>query len=201
MLSIIRNNNATFYNYRNGKPVKRHLSLLLCLLVAALLTVGFRLNLEGFLGSVATAQSILVGFSFSVMFFLVSADPVLPPKDANSLEKRLKYKKLTKLVEELFYNVSYFNLVAICCVLASIALMLPIPSVEFVKPWLMEVLNAEGVKGLAVGWSAVRQLFYLLLLFVFYFAMLESIVAFYRTALRVSYFFEEKLKYDEGNRG
>jgi hypothetical protein len=199
MFDIVRNNNATFYNYRTGTPRRRWPGVVSTLVGALCLTIPFHGELNGFLESVATAQSILVGFSFNVMFFLVSSKHVAAPIDSSSLEKKLKHEKLKKLGDELFYNVSYFNFIAIACVLVSVTLLLPSPTLDTVKAIISAQLSPEIMGSLAGIWKAVRTATVITLVFLFYFLMLESFQTFYRTAVRVSFFFGEKLKYDASN--
>lgn len=199
MIGIVRNNNATFYNYNTGKPVKRWRSIAVVCVLACCFSVLFRNELGSFFGSVAAAQSILVGFSFSVMFFLLSSEVVTAPNDAASLEKKQKYEKLNKLCEELFYNVSYFNLVAIACVIVSLFLMLPPPAFGILSQFAGDLSGVDVGSAFSQFWSHAKFVTQSSLLFLFYLLMLESFSAFYRTALRVSYFFEQKLKYDAAN--
>lgn len=196
MRQVIKNNNETFYDYNTDKKVRRWPALSVFLIVAVVFTSLFRNDLQAFVVGVATAQSILVGFSFSVMFFLLSADVVSAPKDNSSIERQLKYKKLKKLSTELFHNVSYFNLIAITCVFLSIFLMLPKPGTEHFSYLMNGLVEKTTISSLAQAKEALLTAGTTLLIFLFYFSLIESFAAFFRTAMRVSYFFEEKIKYD-----
>jgi hypothetical protein len=70
-----------------------------------------------------SAQAILVGFSFNVLFYLV-ANRLTTPTRFESIEHELRFERLSKLSDEVFDNVTYFNLVAICAALAALALLL-----------------------------------------------------------------------------
>lgn len=199
MLDIVRNNNATFYNYRTGAPSPVWRRVALTMFGALLLTIPFHAGLSTFLGSVATAQSILVGFSFNVLFFLVSSSNIAAPFDGGSLEKKLKQDKLRILSNELFYNVSYFNFVAIGSVLVSLSLLLPAPSLNWIRVAISAYADAEYLASISGIWAKLREAIAIALVFLFYFLMLESFLTFYRTAVRVSFFFGEKLKYDSTN--
>ena len=87
------------------------------------------------IGSILTVQSILMGFSFSVLFFLMSGNN-RQSKDDEAIETKNKIRRLNKLSKELFFNVSYFNFLAIFSVLFSLVLLLPTVNMPLILSWL-----------------------------------------------------------------
>ncbi|WP_332756849.1 hypothetical protein [Sphingomonas sp. LB2R24] len=76
-----------------------------------------------FLAGALSAEAILVGFSFNVLFYLV-ANRLTKPATYASIEHELRFKRLSKLSDEVFDNVTYFNLVAIGSAVVSLTLLL-----------------------------------------------------------------------------
>lgn len=187
IVSIIIRNQETFYNFdtKERRPTWRRLAL--TVLVAVALAVGFQEQSAEFLTAVLSAQSILVGFSFSVMFYILNGTEIIIEGD--SLEAELRNERLTQLGKELFYNVSYFNLVAVACVIAALLLLAgmdydgPISSIR--SQWFFGSLGSDMQR---IS-SLVRPFLY----GVFYFLLVESIYTFIRTTTRVTFYFERRL--------
>lgn len=197
MLEIIRNNNFTFYNYRTRKkqnPVAR-----IAVFCAASISMSllFSKEIGGFLESIITVLSILVGFSFSVLFFLMSGNKAECPRNS-PIEIKLKSEKISTLHQEIFYNVSYFNIASIVCIIISVILLLPSPSLDWM-PTIIKVAFSERVFKVFTEEYAhlLRNLFNRLALIVFYFLLIESVYTFFRAVGRVSYYFESKLELDK----
>lgn len=194
---IIKNHNATYYNYDTGKRKSCFLRYFLVSLGSISLVVIFEAVSSEMLGALLTVQSILIGFSFSVMFFLLSGS--LPTiEDRGSIEAGLKKEKLARLAKELFYNVSYFNVIALVSVLLSLLLLLPSLDIDALVEWIKK-------QSYLTFWteSDWRSFFTTLinwvkptLEFVLYATLLESLTSFARTVGRVSFYFERKLKVD-----
>lgn len=193
--NIIKNHNATYYDYETGKQKGVWARYTLVALGSIAFVAVFETIPSEMLGALLTVQSILIGFSFSVMFFLISGS--IPTVAQNgSIEAELKRKKLTQLAKELFYNVSYFNLIALFSVLLSLLLLLP--NIEFDA--LLEWIKAQSY---LVFWSETEwQLVFfrainwlrLGLEIILYAALIESLTSFVRTVGRVSFYFERRLK-------
>src|SRR4051812_45304031 len=186
--TIIRNNDSTFYNANTDVKVSTRPRLLYTTIMAVVISTLFREQTDDFLTSVVSAQAILVGFSFSVMFYILSS----PHKRENeaSIEAEIRQKKLGQLGTELFYNVSYFNLVSIASVILSLILLAGSGYVGALLPvgaWLSHVGIDEHFIGTANG--VLRFGLYV----AFYFALVESLYTFVRTVGRVTYYFEKRL--------
>lgn len=189
---IVRNNSATFYDFdtrkrRSQKP--RLFTTCVIAMVAAIVCPEVSDNLlAGFLA----VQSILLGFTVNVMFFLLG-NRGKETTDGGSIEAQLRSERLRDLYHELFYNVSYFNLIAVASIIVATALLLPTPEVpEYAKGWTPVVtyvdwLNTSSVPtwGRAI-WRAVSM-------FAFYAMAIEVIYSIARVIGRTSFYFERKM--------
>jgi hypothetical protein len=192
---IVENHNRTFYDYASNtrKSVRpRYVTLALLAIALALL---FPRQSDDFLNAVLTAQAILVGFSFNVLFFLLSnGEPT--PDNETSLERGLRRAKVERLSKELFHNISYYNLVTISSVVLAFTLMSSAMDGaigKFAREWLTE--NIEHVPSIASVYAGfVCQFVRYIAFATLYFLLLESLFTFYRTVFRVSYFFEKRLE-------
>lgn len=196
---IIRNHNATYYDYDTGDPKPVWLRYALVSLGSAVLVVIFQTIPPEMLGALLTVQSILIGFSFSVMFFLLSGS--LPTIVENgSIETELKKEKLARLAKELFYNVSYFNVIALISVLLSLLMLLPSVDVDALVEWIKKqsLLSFWTEASWRSCFAVVADWLLPALEFVLYLTLIESLTSFARTVGRVSFYFERRLKIDNG---
>lgn len=128
---IIKENNSTFYDYRNNRRISRRVHNV-CICACA--TIGCILSKDpskDFLSAVVAVQAILIGFSFNVLFSLISQSKA--PVIGTSLEDGLAKNKIEKLATEIFYNVSYFNVISLSCVIAALMLLTPLDSPEAIQ--------------------------------------------------------------------
>lgn len=164
---------------------------------AILAALIFSVITEDMIDAILVIYSILIGFSFNILFYLLSMNR-LSHEENESIERELKVKKLNKLKEELFHNVSYFNIISISLILLAIILL-------FFYPYDFETLSQSRMLenffnqtlessfdwryhiDLAV--SVIKTLFRA----VFYYVLIESFYSFLRTTGRVTFYFEEKL--------
>lgn len=196
--SIIKKHNATFYDFDTGDQQPVWGRYIIVSISAVGLVLLFKTISTETLAALLTVQSILIGFSFSVMFFLLSGN--LPTGTGNgSIEADLKKDKLTKLSKELFYNVSYFNLAAIISVLLALLMMLPSIDVDTFLQWAKQQVFLQF-------WSEKEWKSYLkntgsvltpVLEFLLFASLIESLTTFIRTVGRVSFYFERRLQFDE----
>ena len=191
---IVSKNNETFYNYNTSVQQTIAPRILGVFLLTLFMSVVFAAVDEALVNAILTVQSILVGFSFSVLFFLLSGAEIRSLSEG-SIEQKQKVDKLKKLSEELFYNVSYYNLVAIISVL--IALLHLMPSIDrnsaiiqAIYTWLT---NAAGSAGTNDWLITIKWWIEFVLRLSLYFLVVESMYTFWRTVRRVSFFFAEKL--------
>lgn len=198
MLSIIeifKGNYSTFYNYRTGKNTSVIPNYCRVVLISVLLSIAFGKPHDDLYTGLISVQSIIVGFAFNVLFYL-SSNPIVVPNASDSLEDEAKVEKLRKLGNEVFYNISYFNLVAIfsiilsCCVLMINAYALAqFPSFVLSLPRINEIQNlVETYKPFALR----------LLICVTFCFTIESFFTFIRIVKRMTYLFRERIKLGTG---
>lgn len=190
ILHILKKNRETFYNYASGiqTPV---LKLNLLKLTLVLILAGFfPLIKNDFYNVIITIYAILIGFSFSILFFLLSIN-FYDVSSEKILENKEKKRRLNKLLEELFYNVSYFNIVALGLILISLAGYIP----NGVAPWIIDLYNlfVTQTKYHVLCTKSLAAL-QLILAAAFYGFLVESIYTLLRTVERVFYFFQERLQ-------
>ena len=192
LISIYRRNAETFYNYRTGDKHSQVLKNITIIIIAAIGSVVFGVRSDNVYLGVITAQSILAGFSFNLMFTLSSNDIANYDKTGN-IEQAGKAERLNKLSKESFYNITYFNVVAIASVVFSLLLLL---GGSVAGPWLHKLcnvsrMNCDEAKHV---WDTLGSWMKDVVLFLAYVTILESIMTFVRTVQRVSYLFDEKMK-------
>lgn len=192
--NIISKNNKTFYDYQTEKVQSIAPRLAFTGAVSVLLAVMFSAIDDSFVNAVLTVQSILVGFSFSVLFFLLSGAEIKSVTEG-SIEQKQKVKKLKTLSEELFYNVSYYNLVAISSVLVALLYLLPDMDRSSKIPTMVLklVTSMAGSQDVLSWFSSIGTWVEVAVRFILYFLVIEGMYTFWRTVRRVSFFFAEKL--------
>lgn len=162
------------------------------ILVSTVLGITLDGSLSNFLSNVITIQSILIGFSFSVMFFLIS-NKGIEDDGSGSLEKDLKRKRLNKLSHEIFDNVAYFNLVAMACLSIAVLLSFPPLSTKAIK-WTSNIWLLANVGEWRLA-HCISSSVLILTRSLFYFFLAESAYTFGRTVGRVNYYFDMKLDF------
>lgn len=188
--SIIRNNNATFYNYRTGIRFSIWPRVILFSVISLSAALLKFFDSAEFLGAVLAVESILVGFSFSVLFFLLG-NIRGEVRNHESIEDEVTEKKLRILSKEIFFNVSYFNLVTVMVVLLCLILLIPdekFRSLDFpydIHPSIRSALNSI--------WD-IFKFFGLAIWSLFSFLLLESMYTFVRTVGRVTFYFDRTLE-------
>lgn len=147
------------------------------------------------LSATITVQAILIGFSFSVMFFLVqdasdkSNEKFKQPDCNYSLEKQLDNEQINLLSKELFWNISYFNVISFLSLVVALAMMLPNIFGNVFKLFSkMNFLNIDWqpfVMTVNISAFIAQWIFFLLIT--------ESAFTFVRTVGRVSFLFEQRM--------
>ncbi|WEJ11170.1 hypothetical protein [Sinorhizobium prairiense] len=185
--SIIANNNATFYNYRTGGRIRVWPRILLFIALSPLLSFLLTDKLTDFINSINTVASILLGFGFSVLFYIASSreDHSSP---TSSLEQKNRARRVNALSKELFHNVSYFVMTASAGLAFAMAVIAPEAQGEwFTKHALPLLAKITSSASDYLWWASlcVRS--------VFFFLMIEAGYTFGRIVGRVNFLFEEKL--------
>ena len=195
--AIYRDNASTFYDFRTNDKQSRWMQLFLPPVIAAAAVFLVPIESLDILSATITVQAILIGFSFSVMFFLVqNCSPPhreltieSSPSREPSLENQLDEEQVQLLSKELFWNISYFNLVAFASLVAAIFLMMPNiwSGFDRVLPDLVEIGGQKpNYQLLARSSSYIGQ-------WVFALLIIESGYTFVRTVGRVNFLFEQRM--------
>lgn len=141
-----------------------------------------------FLAGALSAQAILVGFSFNVLFYLV-ANRLSRPQSFAAMEHELRFERLSKLSDEIFDNVTYFNFVAIfSAIVALILLLFASDNLGKNLHLVATFVKAQtGVTQTTLSWLkwAVSALGLSLLMFL----IAESVYTFLRAVGRVRFYF------------
>jgi hypothetical protein len=188
LLKVIQKNRETFYNYATNERSQRWPSYTIKLLIALVASTVCSSLETGFLGAVLTVYSILIGFSFNVLVYLLSFAKDKIESSQPSIEAKLREEKIHKLTEELFFNVSYFNLVSLALVVVTLTCFLTFVPFPVLMPSLHNVTPpniAPGLHGLVPWLALIFRAFYFLLI-------VESLAALIRTIGRISFFFTLK---------
>jgi hypothetical protein len=185
---IVTDNNSTFYRFDSNEKISIRGRIVTFIFISLVLAFFVNFSSVEFLSDVIAVQSILIGFSFSVMFFLISGDNLMKGLDEVSIEAKLKFERLENLSKEIFFNISYFNMVAMICIFFAIILLIdnPLPIVE-------KIFRLTGSLLLGI----VDWVFFAIIMFVkfaFFFFLIESFYSFVRITGRVNFFFERKLE-------
>ncbi|MCE4225354.1 hypothetical protein HCU64_16480 [Methylobacterium sp. C25] len=194
---IYKYNRETFYDYNTGAQQSRVLYAGTIIFISLIFATGFSELSDNALAAIITAQSILAGFGFNVLFFLLSNANVLPSKKEGSIEQDLRRNKIIALSEEIFGNISYFNLVSISSVFLSLLIFIPSLSsttTEYCVKYLMDNFHDyyEQIRNLAlIAKMALRVLLFTIL----YILVFESIYTFIRTVVRITFYFRKRLEF------
>jgi hypothetical protein len=189
---IVRNNNATFYDFDTRKSISQKPRFAVICLVAFIAALTCSNISDNLLAGVLAVQSILLGFTVNVMFFLLGNREKETP-DGKSIEAKLRSKRLRDLYHELFYNVSYFNMIAVTSIIIATGLLLPTPAV----PGFLRGFEPVEVYVRWLGTSnlptAVKAVVRYGAMFAFYAISIEVIFTIARVIGRTSFYFERKM--------
>ncbi|MNS64714.1 hypothetical protein D3C72_978510 [compost metagenome] len=188
----ISRNNATFYDFGSNRRVRIYPRIIASAGVAGFISVSAQGPLKDLLAGVITVQAILIGFGFSVMFFLASGYSDAKKTKKDSIEDEIKEERLSKLSKEIFYNISYFNLIAMISLLMAIFLLLPSAKKAFTA--IISLAGAANAPALTVAYDISNAIIYFAIVSFFYFATIESGYTFGRMVGRVGYLFEQKIQ-------
>jgi hypothetical protein len=188
LADIVRRDAATYYDYASNARLGRVKTVTVFAVIAAIIGFAVGEASNDFLAGALSAQAILVGFSFNVLFYLV-ANRLTKPAAYASIEHQLRFERLSKLSDEVFDNVTYFNIVAISSAVAALALLL-IGSDDFnahLHKAAAIIEDRTRITRTALSWAncVVRSLGLAILAFL----LIESIYTFLRTVGRVRFYF------------
>lgn len=189
-VQIYKKDRATLTGHASsarGRHMRRAVIVTLVLLLCAFFS---DLSMD-FLAAVLAFQSILAGFGFNVLVFLTS-NRRIPTFLSMKIEKKKKIDRVNALGNDLFYNISYFNTVAISCVAAALIISIG-KSVSFdfvVELPRNDALTMERLNNISqYGSILVRKVSAACL----YALLIESVLTFMRLIRRSTYYFEQKI--------
>lgn len=187
--NIVVNNDTTFYDYRTGELLPRRKRISFKFLLVVFLVTLFPNIDSDFIDNVLTIYAILIGFSFNILFFLLSSSKK-GEIISHFLEDETKAKKIKKLGKELFHNVSYFNLTSISLILIAITYNLS-------KGYKVEILNYVSEYMPDNYFQTLSCITFHTQNIIFYALLIESTYTFIRTLSRISFYFDKKIKFEE----
>lgn len=190
LIKIYQDNEATYYDYSTGvrQPTSgRKVSLLI---LAAIMAACMDKPVDSFVSLIITVQAILIGFSFSVMFFLVGERQKVQ-EFSGSREERLRKKQLSNLSKEIFWNISYFNVASLIGIAAAICLIIKNPIFLIIHS-----MNASGF-GMQINSqhiSLASAATFAFGKFIFAAVLIDSAYSFVRIVGRVNFLFEKRME-------
>lgn len=191
LIEIVKKNRATFYNYSTGDKSNILLSYFLKSFIAVCFASLFIIPSNNFLNATLTISAILLGFSFNVLFYLLSSNKLFIDEEDDSIEIKLKKEKVNKLSDELFYNVSYFNIITLLVIVTALIFFLFDSGLSYFILYLNELELIRSLKPYLAYISSAVLWFYRVL---FYFLIIESFYSFGRAIGRMSFYFQKKIE-------
>lgn len=190
--NIIRNNCATFYDFDTRKRRSQKPRLIATCGIAILAAIFCSTVSDNLLAGFLAVQSILLGFTVNVMFFLLG-NHEKETIDGQSIESQLRSERLRVLYHELFYNVSYFNLIAVASIIIATALLLPTPELpSYVRGWQLVEAYVLWLGTSSVP-TVVKAVLRGVAMFAFYGMAIEVIFSIARVIGRTSFYFERRM--------
>ena len=105
----------------------------------------------------------------------------------------MRSKRLRDLYHELFYNVSYFNLIAVASIIVATALLLPTPEVPGFLRGPQPVESYVRWLGASKVPTIIGAVTRIVAMFAFYSLAIEVIYSIGRVIGRTSFYFERKM--------
>ncbi|MDX2209638.1 MAG: hypothetical protein SFV20_04680 [Sphingopyxis sp.] len=178
IFEIIINHNKTFYNFRTNesrRPIYRYFIVV----IISLFTAFFGSDFDGAIReTIITSFSILLGFGFSVIFYL-GVDNNALKNESGHLEDELKNEKINKVRRELFFNVAYFNITALLTIF--IIIISQIKFSEKFNNYFFDYIDTYFFRVSEVTFG-----------FIICTLVLESFIAFFVVIKKVNYMVEQR---------
>jgi hypothetical protein len=194
ILAIINRNIQTYYDFATDKQISIIPSLIVKLSVSFLVSLFIGGINPNFLSATISSYAVLTGFSFSIIFFLISSPKYAHNKNDASLERALRSQKLNKIKEELFYNISYFNISAIFVIIFALLLSLLQSHTRYSIPEFVNQIDRQNYHSWLIHLNQLKHLFFFVVHLFFYFLVFESLVTLLRVMARVNFYFQERIK-------
>ncbi len=190
LADLLREHRSTYYEYSSGELRPFWRPKLVQLLVAVTVAFFFHDISDSLLQALLAVYSILIGFSFSVLFHLISQPASTSTETSHHHETELRKERLVKLHQEIFYNVSFFVICSLIIVASVVAYY---------------VLSGISVRFYAIGapseyvcsaFFTLRAVSVFVFTAVLYFLLLETGFAFTRIVQRVIFYFNQKIEHN-----
>ena len=192
--SIAKKNRDTFYNYSSNEKDPIWPMVLVQIIVALFLSILFPNVGKDFLRALLAVYSILIGFSFNVLFHLASSDKWVV--STRLPEDELKIERMNTLRQELFHNVCYFVSMSVFLTIFSLAYFVVDGGNIKILYSVKSLVTGDGRAETLFNMAGIALLFFLL--WIFYFLLIDTIYTFLRIINRINFFFEEKVNSDQG---
>jgi len=195
IFQIIKRNSDTYYDYRDNARTSTFSRYVIIAISSFLIGILFHNRNENLYIGIITAQSILVGFSFNIIFIL-SNNGLIKSSADYSIEKSNKIDKLNIISKEIFYNISYYNLIAILSVISCIIMLY---FSEF-SGTILYLVNKDLLRTFNSNKPDIRFLSDCVNIFaesILNFLLIDCALTFVRCVKRVNYLFEEKIDLDK----
>jgi len=201
IISIVRKNNETFFDHRADRHIPQRYRYVMQLLFAILLSIITFETIESSLSSIVTFLSILLGFSFSVLFFIVSSERART-SGLESLEEKERSNKLNSISDEIFYNISYLSIISVLSItlglIISISISISLNSLYRISENFSQHYNDEVIDSIHNIISNGAEILFLLIKSFFFFLLIEVVFTFIRIIIRIMAFFERRMRQAKG---
>lgn len=186
---LVQHHRDTYYNFASNKQNPFWLPKIYQAAFAIFCAICFSAISDALLQSILTIYSILVGFSFSVLFHLISQREFSIDTDG-LLETELRLERLTKLHDEIFYNVTYFIISSLALVAIVLCYYVALSFNHQIFDVVSSVLKGGGVL------EYLSTILSFLFSMIMYFLVLETGFLFIRIVGRVTYYFQQKIRHN-----
>lgn len=189
---LFAKNAHTFYRIRqDGSREQQGLYFRYILILFLSIFISFLSNADNdnIMIGIITAQSIIMGFAFSVLVYISSQDAL--KIDASKFrETKKKALDLNTLAEEIFVNISYFIVLTVYSILISI-MWIAVKSGSIVVDFVQSIHLSNDFHIIAI--VIVRSSSFTMKMLMFFLAI-ESFAVFLRLVRRIIYHFDERKK-------
>jgi hypothetical protein len=188
IFQIVAANYASYYDARTLRATRYLWRITFFALAAATFAYFDFFPDDELLGYIITAVTVLAGFSFSILIYLVGLPRETAPQVSLEAENRSATRE--KISSELVDNVSFFNLIAVFELVVSISLATIPPSEKSLAQLISSKLHLAAPTHEWLSLVDIAMSYYSsALVFVFIFLLLEGLYTFQRLTRRVNYLF------------
>ncbi len=197
-IDIIRRNADTYYAFESKQKISRKPVLFAITLVSLGSASAITSPTSEFLSGALSAQAILVGFSFNALFYLVT-NRLVSPKTWLFIEHELRFHRLIKLSDEIFDNISYFNLITIVSIAITLILLFFSGGIDHSFSIAQLIGNPGIAETVEKTGHLINECARRILIFSLVFTLIESLISFSRIIYRVRFYFRMLKVMNDGN--